>query len=87
LARLSVRGYLVNDNIHPDYEISAQKLIDAFIGDDTGAPLQTATFTLETDDGNTVTITVPFPKQSRNGPRVAASEIRARVEKQGSTEA
>lgn len=83
MARLSVRGYLVNDNIYPDYEIGAQQLIDAFIGNDTGAPLQTAAFELQTDDGYLVSINVPFPGQRG----IAATEIRARVAKRDSTEA
>jgi len=32
-------------------EIGAQDLIDKFVGDNTGAPLRDAAFTLETDDG------------------------------------
>lgn len=81
MATLELRGYLVNDVIYPEYQISAQDLIDKFIGDDTGAPLQTAVFTLRTDDGYVVTISVPFPKQPRRGPSVTATELHARVER------
>lgn len=59
MARLFLRGYLVNDTIYPEYEVSAQNLIHAFIGDDTGAPLSATRFYLETDDGYRVEIYIP----------------------------
>lgn len=79
MARLRVRGYLVNDDTFPDYEISAQDLIDKFIGDDTGAPLQGAGFYLDTDDGYRVTISIAVPKQPRHGPREEPAGMRASV--------
>jgi hypothetical protein len=79
MARLRVRGYLVNDSIVPDCEISPQELIDKLIGNDTGAALETASFVLDTDDGYCVTISVPVPRQPRKGPQIDATEMRAVV--------
>jgi hypothetical protein len=79
VARLFLRGYLVNNTIYPEYEIGAQDLIDAFIGDDTGAPLSMARFVLETDDGYRIDINVPAPGKPGHEPRLRATEMRANV--------
>jgi hypothetical protein len=79
-ATLRVRGYLVNDEII-EYDVEPQTLIDKFIGDDTGAPLQTLAFELDTSDGHRVWISVPYPKQPRNGPGIDATEMFASVGK------
>ncbi|MGA2395264.1 MAG: hypothetical protein ABSH03_18135 [Candidatus Lustribacter sp.] len=72
MARLSVQWYLANGDVHPDYEIDAELLIRKFIGDDTGAPLTDAAFTLETDDGYVVTISVDARDRRRSWERAAA---------------
>jgi hypothetical protein len=77
-ATLRVRGYLVNDEII-EYEVEPQMLIDKFIGDDTGAPLQELAFELDSGDGHRVWLSVPCPKQPRKGPRLEASEMFAWV--------
>jgi hypothetical protein len=78
-ARLFMTAYLVNDDIIDEREIAPQDLIDKFIGDDTGAPLLGAAFTLETSDGHKVDLGVQFPKQRRTGPRIPATEMFAYV--------
>jgi len=78
MARLFLRAYLVNNTIHPEYEISPQNLIEAFVGDDTGAPLSAACFYLETDDGHRVDITIPAPGR-KDGQMQRATEMEAKV--------
>jgi hypothetical protein len=84
MATFHVRGYLVNKSVFPDYEITADDLIDKFLGDDTGAPLDAASFELHTDDGYTVYITVPMEKIPGHGRAVRAVELRAEVAKSNS---
>jgi hypothetical protein len=84
VANLRVKGYLVNNSVFPDYEIGAQDLIDKFIGDDTGAPLADAVFTLQTDDGYEVTIVADAGSQRRG--RECAASFRATVEPKASSE-
>lgn len=78
MARLRVRGF-GNDAVFPDYEIGPQDLINKLIGEFTGKQLQVATFTLETDDGQCVTISIPIPKP-RRGPPQPATEMHATIQ-------
>lgn len=79
MATLRVRGYLVNGSVFPDYEIFADDLIEKFIGDDTGAPLESAAFALVTDDGHTVAISVVPSIRGRHGEAGEPSVMRALV--------
>lgn len=78
MARLFVKGHLADGTSLARFEVSPQELIDKFIGTDTGAPLNEAVLTLETDDGHVVTLTVAVP---RTWQRSAANEMRAGVER------
>jgi hypothetical protein len=67
MAQLTVQGRLSDDTVNPDYQVSPQSMIDKFIGAETGAALEAAYFTLETDDGHTVQIIVSPAYQRQGG--------------------
>ena len=77
MARLFVEGHLADGTSLARFEVSPQELVDKFIGADTGAPLEQAVFTLETEDGHVVTLTVALPRTWHGSP---AREMRAAVE-------
>ena len=80
MSTFRVEGYLVNNMLHPEYDVSADNLIDHFISDDTGAPLQSAAIIIETDDGYTVRISLE-PGERRYNLTQYPATMTARVAK------
>lgn len=78
MARLFVKGRLADGTSLARFEVSPQELIDKFIGADTGAPLNEAVVTIETDDGHLVTLTIAVPRTWQSAP---AKEMRGVAEK------
>jgi hypothetical protein len=59
MARIVLNVNLVNNTAFKPREIRSREIVDAFVGDDTGAPVQSIWMTLYTDDGHEVHIAVP----------------------------
>lgn len=68
MAKIHLDVALVNNTAFPRREISAFHLWQTFVGDDTGAPPESVSLNIYTDDGHRVHISVPADGK---GPLVA----------------
>lgn len=63
MPRLITQGFFVNGTSLDPEEIGPHELIEKFFGFDWGAPLESVSFILETDDKHRVKINIGVPKQ------------------------